>query len=48
MTQNTALNNHSRFTAEKTIVQYTNPETKIDERPLIIKDGTEYSINPTN
>ena len=48
MTQNTALNNHSGFVADQTIVQYANPEAKISERPLTMKDGNKYPTNSTN
>ena len=40
---------HSGSSAEQTIVAYSNPAAKANERPLVIKkDGKSYSRNPTN
>ena len=40
---------HSSSYAEQTIVAHSNPETKVNERPLVVKkDGHSYPSNPTN
>ena len=40
---------YSSSSAEQTIVADSNPDTKVNERPLVVKkDGHSYSSNPTN
>ena len=40
---------HSGSSAEQTIAAHSNPEAKVDERPLETKkDGKQYPRNPTN
>ena len=40
---------HSGSSAEQTIVTHSNPETKVNKRPLVVKkDGYSYPSNPTN
>ena len=47
---NTLVQSHySGSSAEQTIVAHSNPEAKVNERPLVVKkDGHSYPSNPTN